>query len=190
MGRSRFDICNRALAELRVPPITSFEDGTTPAIVAGQVYDGIVEDMTGGHRWTFCKKQMTLVRETTPPKDRWEAFYTLPSNLFLLYTVTLDDEPIEYDRFGNSIACHLGIDDVPVAEYAIRIDEAYWPAYFATLVQWRLYIAFAGGVAGKESFIAIGQGELRKQWLDAKRLDAQAKTTKALPRGRRLLSYR
>lgn len=180
MAATKFSLCNTALAELRVPAIASFNDGSTAAIVAGNTYEQRVLEVFGILRWEFAKDQEDLVREAIPPKQRWANYFTMPASCLLLHTVLLNDKPILYAVYGNSIGCDLGDDDIPTAEFTRKINEGDWPPYFQALITAKMKISFAGGVTGKAELLGDARNEYAKAELVARRADAQMKTTKKM----------
>jgi hypothetical protein len=183
------DLANVALVELRAKTITSFDQATNEARVAKACYKPRLLELFAEHRWRFAAWQQKLVQEVTPPDARWASYWTLPAGLLLLHTVTLNDTPIEYDVYGNSVAANLSADDVPVADYTKEVSPSYFPPWFYALAIAKLKISFAGGITGKAELIADARKEYAQALLDAKRANAQMRTARNM-QPTRLITYR
>ena len=110
MADSKFDICNKALVLVGGNTISSFTQNTTESIVANQLYETTLEDLLTKCRWRFASKQSQLSKNTTNPDARYESSYALPADAMILHTVTVGDQVIVYDRYGQNIfdhTCHI-----------------------------------------------------------------------------------
>ena len=67
MAITDIDICARALILIGASPITSFDDGTTEATVASNLYEDTVKDLLSRHRWRFSTGQVQMSRLTAVP---------------------------------------------------------------------------------------------------------------------------
>jgi hypothetical protein len=184
MATTKFDICSRALTRCGLNPITSFEDGTTEAIVAGREYEDLVESALAGYRWGFAKKQVRPTRLTVTPEDEWDYYWQLPTDQMVsLHAVKVGGKPIEFDRYEDRIACDA--EDGVVIDITFRPDERYWPAYFRDLVTEKLEAVFMKAIkrdfgAERRILVDIEQSTLPK----AKATDSQQRTLSRLPSAR------
>jgi hypothetical protein len=177
MSFTKYDLCNLALAEIRVPGIGSFTDGTTQSDVAGQVYDMLLLQHLGLHRWRFATAEWPLVASPAVPLDaRWSIFHPLPNDCLLVHTVTLNGKPVIYDVQQRQIASNMVASDQPTLEGTVKMDEQYFPPYFQAVVSARLEVAFAGGIAGKADMKELALTKFEKVLKDAKRIDSQTRT--------------
>jgi hypothetical protein len=174
------DICARALILIGASPITSFDDGTTEATVAANLYEDTVRDCLSRHRWRFSSGQVQLSRLTAAPDARWDAAYQLPSDLLLLHNVTVTDDPIAYDRYQDMVYCNATVEDVVYADYSFRATEDLWPPYFVTAVQYQLASIFAYSVAAQEALSDLFEKRALRQMTIGRTLDSQSQTTRRL----------
>lgn len=177
---SQIEIINRALVLLGADRISSLTDGTTESESASQIYPGVVEDLISRYRWRFAHVQAQLPRLAAEPDARWSAAYQLPSDLKVLETITVNDEPIEYDRLEDKVACNAQETDEVFAEYVIQNDETKWPGYFVSLVVFELASLLATPVGDREDLSDRFEKRSLRQFGLAKNLDAQGVTTKKI----------
>ena len=100
---SAVDICNRGLIFIGAEPITSFDDGTTEARVAANVYEDVVQSSLTNARWRFATNQQELNRLTDAPTARYDLAYQQPNDTLIIHAITVNDNPIEYQIYGDMI---------------------------------------------------------------------------------------
>tara|TARA_R100000353_G_scaffold149288_1_gene107718 strand:+ start:54 stop:317 length:264 start_codon:yes stop_codon:yes gene_type:complete len=66
------DICSRALILIGAEPISSFDDGTTEATVAVNMYEDVVQAALVNSRWRFATNQKIVNRLTDAPTGRYD----------------------------------------------------------------------------------------------------------------------
>ena len=86
---SAIDICNRGLIFIGAEPITSFDDGTTEASVAANVYEDVVQSSLCNARWRFATNQQTLNRLTDAPTARYDLAYQQPNDTLIIHAITV-----------------------------------------------------------------------------------------------------
>lgn len=180
MATTNIDICARALVMIGAQPITSFEDGTTEATVAANLYEDTVRDLLTRHRWGFTTGQAQLSRRTDAPDAKWDAAYQLPANLILLHDVTVNDHAIPFRRYQNMIYCDATTTDEVFADYSFRAEEDLWPPYFVMAVELQLAAIFAYAVANQVQTADYLEKKALRQLAIAKNLDSQGQTTSKL----------
>lgn len=180
MATTPIDICARALVMIGANPITSFEDGTTEATVASNLYEDTVRDLLSRYRWRFATGQLQLSRRTDVPDARWDAAYTLPSGLLLLHGVTVNDSPIPYDRYQDMVYCNATEHDAVIADYGFRADESLWLPGFIMAVELQLASIFAYAVAAQADLSNMMEQRALRQLTIARSVDSQSQTTRRL----------
>ncbi len=180
MATTDIDICARALILIGASPITSFEDGTTEATVAANLYEDTVRDMLTRYRWRFATGQIQLSRLTEAPTSRWDAAYQVPADMLMLHAVTVNDNPIAYDRYQDMIYCNATVEDVVVADYMFRADEEFWSPGFITAVEYQLASIFAYSVAAQTDLSDLMEKRALRQMTIARNVDSQSQTTRRL----------
>lgn len=180
MAITDIDICARALILIGASPITSFDDGTTEATVAANLYEDTVRDMLSRHRWRFASGQAQLSRLVDAPSAKWDAAYQLPSDLILLHGVTISDDQVAYDRYQDKVYCNATAEDVVFADYTFQANEDLWPPHFVTAVQYQLASIFAYSVAAQEGLSDLFEKRAMRQLMICRTLDSQSQTTRRL----------
>ncbi len=180
MAITDIDICARALILIGANPITSFEDGTTEATVAANLYEDTVRDMLTRYRWRFASGQTQLSRLTDAPTSRWDAAYQAPADMLMLHVVTVNDNPIAYDRYQDLIYCNATTEDVVVADYTFRANEELWSPGFITAIEYQLASIFAYSVAAQTDLSDLMEKRALRQMTIARNIDSQSQTTRRL----------
>lgn len=180
---TKYDLCSRAMVRVGGKPIASFEGAGTEEVVANQLYEPAVEELLSRYRWRFCAFQAQLSRNSTAPLGRWEAAYTLPEDAIMVHAVTVNDVPIEFDRYENDILCDALVSDVVICDYGYRANEAYWPGYFNALVELRLAADFSIPIADDATKAQYYEARTERYLSIAKTMDAQGRTAKKMPVG-------
>lgn len=183
MADTKVDICARALIMIGAQPISSFDDGSTEALVASNIYENITQSILCRHRWRFATEQQQLSLLVSTPTGRYEYAYQLPTSpdLLQLNTITVADVPIEYARYGDKVFVN-GYDSQSalIADYIFRQNESEFPAYFKLGLEYTLASIFAGSVARDAAMIKQFSDLAERQILIAKNTDSQEVTNKKL----------
>ena len=146
-ANSGIDICSRALILIGADPITSFDDGSTEALVSVNMYEDIARAALVNSRWRFATNQAVLNLLSDAPTGRYNKAYQLPSDILMLHAVTNEDSPIEYQLYGSKVYADTTDADVIIADYSFRAEEQSWPSYFTLAVEYALATVFATSIA-------------------------------------------
>ena len=141
-ANSPIDICSRALILIGAEPITSFEDDTSEALIAGNMYEDIARTNLTSTRWRFATNQSVLNRLTDAPTGRFNSAYQLPDHLFV-HAITVNDFAIEYNIYGDKAFCDASESDTLIADFTFRANEVGWPSYFSVCVEYAMAVVFA-----------------------------------------------
>lgn len=178
------DICNRGLIFIGAEPITSFDDGTTEARVAANVYEDVVQTSLTNARWRFATNQETLNRLTDAPTARFDLAYQQPNDTLIIHAITVNDNPIEYQIYGDMIYADTTTTDTVVADYTFRQTEEFFPSYFIMAVAYSLAQIFATSIARDGSLTQTMATLADRAMLKARSVDSQQQTTRKLITGR------
>lgn len=190
-SNSSIDICARALVLIGADPITSFDDNTTEALVASNMYEDIARASLCNTRWRFATDQEVLARLTDEPTGRFDKAYQLPSDLLMLNAVTINDQPIDYTVYGNKVFTNdAGTSDTVVADYIYRANETNWPSYFSVAVEYAMAGIFATSIARDGSLATIMEQKADLLMRKARNLDSQQQTTRNINTSRFLTERR
>ena len=178
------DICNRGLIFIGAEPITSFDDGTTEARVAANVYEDVVQTSLTNARWRFATNQEALNRLTDAPTARFDLAYQQPNDTLIVHAITVNDNPIEYQIYGDMIYADTTTTDTVVADYTFRQTEEFFPSYFVMAVAYGLAQVFATSIARDgsltQTMATLADAAMRK----ARSVDSQQQTSRKLITGR------
>lgn len=180
MATTQIDICARALILIGASPITSFDDGSTEATVAANLYEDTVRDLLARYRWRFATGQKQLSRLTDAPDARWDAAYQAPSDLLVLHAITINDTPVAYDRYQDLIYCNATDQDEVIADYTFRASEDLWSPGFVSAVEYQLASVFAYAVAAQMELSSMMEQRALRQLTIARSVDSQSQTSKRL----------
>src|SRR5215475_4928644 len=197
MPATPVSICNLALANIRVPAITGFTDGTTQSNVAKQVYSELYEQCLGEHRWRFAMKQVQLPALATPPAPPagWSMWFQLPADVLYIHTVRAvgpqssqptdanyvpydgyEDSAPRWDRYGTKIVTQLTPGYTIVIDYTWLVAEAVLPPYYRKYLVAALQRTFAASITGKSEYVEEAQKEQDYYLRRARLKDSQART--------------
>ena len=178
------DICNRGLIFIGAEPITSFDDGTTEARVAANIYEDVVQTSLTNARWRFATNQEALNRLTDAPTARFDLAYQQPNDTLIIHEITVNDNPIEYQIYGDMIYADTTTTDTVVADYTFRQTEEFFPSYFVMAVAYGLAQVFATSIARDgsltQTMATLADAAMRK----ARSVDSQQQTSRKLITGR------
>ena len=185
-ANSAIDICSRALILVGAQPITSFDDDTSEALIAGNMYEDIARSNLVGTRWRFATDQAVLNRLTDTPTGRFNSAYQLPADYLMVHAVTINDNLIEYKIYGNKIFCDASANDELVVDFTYRAQENDWPSYFSVVVEYAMAVVFATSLARDQSMSQLMETQFQKLSAKARSLDGQQQSTNKLVTSRLL----
>lgn len=173
-------ICSRASLLIGGDAIQSFTDGTAESSVADAIYEDIARASLTNTRWRFATNQAVLNRLSTAPTGRWDAAYQMPSGTLMLNAITVEEQAIEYDTYGDKVYCDAVSTDEVIADFIFRADEADWPPYFTLAVEFAVASVFAISLARDAQLGTAMENRAERQFIKARRLDSQQQTTRKL----------
>ena len=182
-ANSAIDICSRALILIGAEPITSFDDDTTEALIAGNMYEDIVRTNLTSTRWRFASNQAVLNRLSDAPTGRFNSAYQLPENLFV-HAVTVNDFAIGYNIYGSKIFCDASVNDILIADFTYRANEVDFPSYFSVCVEYAMAQVFATALARDQSLANMMQTQYLMLLAKARSTDSQQQTTRKITTSR------
>lgn len=151
---SAIEVVNAALSRAGANPIEAVLAASTVTSIAGDLsaeqivsgfnYQPTVERCFTSSLWTFARQSIELVWDedaldaAIPPG--WDYIFDLPESMDppLIRVIALhgpdDNEPIDFDRFGDRFAVRASSGDEIWMLYIGRMPEAVWTADFTNLV--------------------------------------------------------
>lgn len=176
-------MCSRAMVLVGGNKIASFAGTSTEEIVAEEMYDLALDGLLSDYRWRFASDFIELNRITDLPVIKWTGQYQLPDGVFSIYNIYADGEPIPFDRLRTRILCDAMETNEVVAQVGFRPDEAEFPAYFETVLVYRLAATFAVPIAEDKDKASLYEGIALRKFAQAKSIEAQGRTPSKIPVG-------
>lgn len=171
-------VAQKACALIGMQPITAFSDPSSEAIVLNAIYEEVVEAELAGYPWRFAMAQRTLNRLSSTPAARWDAAYQIPSDILMVRAVTVNDVPIQYDRYDDNIYCNAGVNETVVLDGTYDVKVIDWPAFFRLGIEYRLAAALASGVSMQADLSQLLDEKAELQIRKARNIDAASQTTR------------
>jgi len=129
MSFTSIDICSHALVKLGANSISSFQEETTEAHIAGQLYTVVLESLLASYPWRFALKQAKLARLTDTPKADYRYAYALPNDCLRVLSAG-------HSARGKGLAYRIvrkqlqTDSDQVILTYICRPIEADFPPFF------------------------------------------------------------
>ncbi|MDI9314432.1 MAG: hypothetical protein QM529_07160 [Hydrotalea sp.] len=133
---SQLYFCNSALLSLGSDSIASLDDNRLEAKIAKQLYPIVLGDLLTRHAWRFLIKNGVTLPAVATPIATWQTLYPkhnqyqLPDN-FLMMLTPLGGTRNDYILADNIL---LSKNQQPVIDCLLKIDEQFFPIYFAKLL--------------------------------------------------------
>jgi len=179
MNISNIGISSRALLKIGANTISSFDEGTAEAEIAGNLYPLTRDGMLSSYPWSFAVAQATLAPLAATPVADYAYAFQLPSDFLRVISagVGAKGRGLEYKIIENRL--HTNVQAL-VITYIFRPDEKNFPAYFTQSLIARLAAEFClpltESTSRAEFLMKIADEEFKR----AKLVDAQQERPKAI----------
>ena len=179
-ANSSVDIAARALTLIGANLISSFDDTSTEATVANNMYEDVARASLCMARWRFATNQQVLNLLSDAPTGRFDQAYQLPASLLMLHALTVNDLVVDYTVYGDKAYADTNEADQVVADFTFRAEENTWPSYFTLAVEYQLASIFAAAIARDDGLMRMMDDKARLFMSQARTLDSQQQTTRKL----------
>ena len=178
MALSSIALCARALLKIGCRSITSFDEGTAEAEVAGNLYEPIRDALLSSHPWSFATGQVTLPQLTVEPIADYDHAYQLPADFLRALSAGAGrGRGLDYRIHERRL--HTNASDV-VLTYIFRPEETEFPPFFDQALIARLAAEFVipltDSTSRSEDLQKLADQELKR----AKSIDGQQDTPQAI----------
>ena len=173
-------IASRACILIGADAITSFTDGSTEATVAVNMYEDVCRTALTNTRWRFATNQATLNLLNNAPPGRYDRAYQIPTGSLMVHAITVNDNAIEYQTYGDKIYADTTATDTLIADYTFRVGEDKFPSYFTIALEYSLASVFATSIARDASLANTMTNAADTAMAKARSLDSQQQTTRKL----------
>ena len=175
MALSDVALATRALIRLGAEPISSFEDSTAEAEIAGALYAPARDMLLSSYPWSFATGQVALTPLMTDPIADFQYAYQLPSDFLRALSAGqgLRGRGLDFRIARNQL--HTNASSV-VLTYIFLPDESEFPAYFDAALIARLSAEFCipltENTSRSETLFKLAE----REFMNAKQIDAQQDT--------------
>ena len=183
-------IASRALILIGADAITAFDDGSTEATIATNMYEDVCRTALTNTRWRFATNQATLNLLSSAPTGRYDRAYQIPSDSLMIHAVTVYDNVIDYQTYGDKIYADTSTTDSLIADYTFRVGEDKFPSYFILALEYSLASVFATSIARDANLANLMTNAASNAMAKARSLDSQSQTTRKLITSRYLTNRR
>ena len=183
-------IASRALILIGADAITAFDDGSTEATIATNMYEDVCRTALTNTRWRFATNQATLNLLSSAPTGRYDRAYQIPSDSLMIHAVTVNDNVIDYQTYGDKIYADTATTDSLIADYTFRVGEDKFPSYFILALEYSLASVFATSIARDANLANLMTNAASNAMAKARSLDSQSQTTRKLITSRYLTNRR
>lgn len=173
---NKIEICNIALTQLGCEPISSFDDGTTEATVASQLYEINKRSLLCKYPWRFCTFDEDIARLNDQPKSGYRYFYQLPNDYLIVRKVTERGTEVDFGIAQNRIVTDAV---APILTYTYNIPDDKLPDYFVDVLGDRLTARFCMPLTEDINKTSLWMKILDNTYREAKSQDAMQATTQA-----------
>jgi hypothetical protein len=172
MALSAIALSSRALLKLGAQTIDSFEDGSSEAEIAKELYAPIRDALLASQAWSFAQAYQHLARLDEVPAADYGYAFALPSDFLRAIAAGTSGygRGLEYRIIGRALYCNS---ETVTLSYIRRPDETDFPAFFDLALIARLAAEFCLPLTESTSrtqlLLAQAEIELRR----ARSIDAQ-----------------
>jgi len=140
MALSSIALCSRALLKTGCRSITSFDEGTAEAEVAGNLYETTRDALLSAHPWSFATAQETLPRLEAKPIADFDYAFQLPAGFLRVISAGAGrGSGLTYRIQERRLHTHSSD---AVLTYIFRPDESEFPPFFDQILIARLAAEF------------------------------------------------
>ena len=172
MALSRLAICSRALLKLGANTIASFDDGTTEAEVAANLYPSLRDALLSAHPWNFATGQIQLAKLSAEPIADYQSAFQLPADFLRALSAGLDGRGHGVEYRINERRLYANADTV-VLTYVFRPDELSFPPFFDQMLIARLAAEFCIPITESTSRADALRRQAEVEFKSAKSIDSQ-----------------
>lgn len=168
-------LASRALIRLGAAPISSFNDGSAEAEIAGALFAPVRDALLSAYSWSFATGQQTLNRLDDSPLADYAHAFALPDDFLRAMSVGTGGRGrgVNYRIARNAIHC-----DAPdvLLTYIFRPAEEEFPPYFDAALIARLSSEFCIPITENTSRAEALYKMAEVEFQRARQIDAQQDT--------------
>jgi len=178
MALTSIALCSRALLKSGCRSITSFDEGTAEAEVAGNLYESVRDALLSAYPWSFATAQATLPRLEAEPIADYAYAYQLPADFLRALSAGAGrGRGLDYRIHERRL--HTNASEV-VLTYIFRPLESEFPPFFDQALIARLTAEFCipltDSTSRYDALLKVAESEFKQ----ARTIDAQQDTVVAI----------
>lgn len=178
MALSSIALCARALLKIGCRSITSFDEGTAEAEVAGNLYEPVRDAILSSNPWTFATAQTTLPRLEAVPIADYDYAYQLPTDFLRALSAGAGrGRGLDYRIHERRLHTHAS---EVVLTYIFRPLESEFPPFFDQALITRLAAEFCIPLTDSTSRSEALLKNAEKEFKYAKTTDAMQESPQAI----------
>lgn len=141
MTNTAIDICSHALVKLGASSISSFDEDTTEAHVAKQLYETTLDSLLALYPWRFALKQVKLGRLVSSPNADYRYSYGIPNDCIRVLSAgsSIKGSGLNYRLVQKTLQTNS---ENVILTYISRPNEVDFPAFFLEALIAKLAVEF------------------------------------------------
>lgn len=172
MALSDIALCSRALLKLGANTIASFDEGTTEAEIAANLYPSLRDAVLSSHPWSFATAQTRLAKLTAQPIADFEAAFQLPADFLRALSAGLAGRGRGVDYRINERRLYANADSL-VLTYIFRPSELTFPPFFDQVLISKMAAEFCIPITESTSRSTTLNKLAEAEFRQAKTIDSQ-----------------
>ena len=182
MALTDLQLCSKALILCGANTISSFDEGTVEAEIAGTLYASTRDALLSAHRWQFCTAQHRLNKRADRPVADYRFAYQLPNDFLAVISLGDAARPQGAGATYRIMEARIETDlDGAILTYTFRADERRYPPYFSQALISALAAAFALPITESNTRADRMTTRAERDFQQAKRIASQQQTPAAMP---------
>ena len=171
MTLSSIAICSRALLKIGANTIASFDDGTTEAEIAANLYPSIRDALLSSYPWNFATAQIQLAKLSAEPIADYQSAFQLPADFLRALSAGLDGRGRGVEYRINERRLYANADSI-ILTYIFRPDEQIFPPFFDQILIARLASEFCIPITESTSRAQMLRKQANEDFKMAKSIDS------------------
>jgi len=179
MALNDIALCARALIRLGASPITSFDDQTVEAEIAGALYAPVRDALLSAYPWSFATGKIALTQDSQAPVADYQYAYNMPNDFLRAISAggAQEGQGTHYKIVRNKI--HSNANALTLT-YIFRPDESEFPPFFDIALINRLAAEFCIPVTESTSRSEALYRLAEREYEKARQIDAQQDSPNAI----------
>ena len=168
---SAVSICSNALLLLGDKPIASLTENTDRALLCGNLWPQVRDQILRAHPWACSRVTVTLASEATAYSFDWDYSYLLPGDCMRVLQVGTRGERPEYEIQGRRVL--TDISSLPLVYQKQLDDPTQWDAAMVDAACAEMVSRLAYPITKSASLAELMDGKARVAMRQARAVNGQ-----------------